>query len=144
VRIPAEILDRPTSLQYGLVRWSEDSSYPPWSMRAVVLAEASAMIGHVRFHSSPDPGYLRRYASGAVEFGYCIFTDYRRHGYATEAVKAVMEWAQTFFGMRHFIASVSPSNHPSLRLIARLGFVQVGTELDDTDGIEHVFLRVAS
>ena len=144
IRIPAELLDRPTSLQYGLARWADDCRYEPWSMRAVVLPRESAMIGHIRFHSSPDPEYLRRYAPGAVEFGYCIFRDYRRHGYATEAAMAVMEWAQESFGVRHFIASVSPGNHPSLRLIGRLGFVHVGTELDDTDGVEHVFLRVAS
>src|SRR5215472_8008005 len=93
IRIPAELLDRPTSLQYGLARWADDCRYEPWSMRAVVLPQDSAMIGHVRFHSSPDPEYLRRYARGAVEFGYCIFRDYRRHGYATEAAVAVMEWA---------------------------------------------------
>jgi L-amino acid N-acyltransferase YncA len=55
-----------------------------------------------------------------------------------------MEWVQTLFGVRHFIALVSPSNHPSLQLIERLGFVQVGTEVDDTDGVEHMFLRMAS
>jgi hypothetical protein len=33
---------------------------------------------------------------------------------------------------------------PLCGFIARLGFAQVGTELDDADGVEHVFLRTAS
>jgi hypothetical protein len=40
---------------------------PPWSKRAIVLPQDLAMIGHVRFRSSPDPDYLRRYASGALK-----------------------------------------------------------------------------
>ena len=36
------------------------------------------MVGHVRFHSRPDPDYLRPYAPNAVEFGYVVFTAYRR------------------------------------------------------------------
>ena len=113
-------------------------------MRAIVLPQDLTMIGHVRFHSSPDPKYLRRYARNAVEFGYYIFKEHRRQGYATEAVKAIIDWAQAEFGVHRFVASVSPDNQPSLRMIARCGFVRVGTELDEVDDIEQVFLRNAT
>ena len=30
------------------------------------------MVGHVRFHSRPDPDYLAPYVRHAVEYGYVI------------------------------------------------------------------------
>ena len=55
-----------------------------------------------------------------------------------------MAWAQTTFGVCRFVASVSPTNEPSLRLIARFGFQRVGEHIDEIDGIEHIFMRVAA
>jgi RimJ/RimL family protein N-acetyltransferase len=54
-----------------------------------------------------------------------------------------MDWAQNAYDIRHFAASISPDNPASLRIIQRLGFTKVGEGIDDVDGIEHVFLRIA-
>jgi RimJ/RimL family protein N-acetyltransferase len=143
VAIPGELLDRPTGLRFNRARLAEDPLYPPWSMRAIVLPESATMVGHVRFHTRPDPEYLQRYARDAVEFGYQVFAAHRRRGYATEATRALMDWAQAEFGVRRFVVSISPGNTPSLRLAARLGFVRVGEEMDEVDGLEYVFLRGA-
>jgi len=83
---------------------------------------------------------LRPYARDAVEFGYTIFERYRRHGYATEAVIGLMDWARALFNVRRFVASIAPENLPSLRLVAGLGFTKVGEQVDEIDGLEHVFL----
>ena len=142
--IPAEVLERTSGLEFARLRLAEDALYQPWSMRAIILPETATMIGHIRFHSRPDPEDLHRYARGAVEFGYQVFTPYQRRGYATEAASAVMEWAHAAFGVDNFIATVSPDNEPSLRVVARLGFVRVGTQLDEIDGPEDVFLRTVA
>jgi [ribosomal protein S5]-alanine N-acetyltransferase len=138
--IPVELLENTAGLEFNQIRSVEDPRYLPWSMRAIIEPDRAMMIGHIRFHTRPDPEYLHSYARDAVEFGYHIFTPYRRLGYATEAASGVMEWAQALFGVNRFIASVSPDNQPSRRLIVRLGFAQVGTWLDDVDGPEDVFL----
>ena len=54
-----------------------------------------------------------------------------------------MNWAQQKFGIHRFVASVSPDNAASLKLIARLGFTIIGQQIDEEDGLEHVFLRDA-
>ncbi len=139
--IPGELLDEPTALKYAQAQLDADPQYQPWSIRAIILPAARTMIGHVRFHSRPDPDYLRPFARDAVEFGYHVFSEHRRHGYATEAAGAVMDWAQAAFGIGRFIVSVSPDNKPSLALIARFGFTEVGQHMDEIDGIEHIYLR---
>jgi ribosomal-protein-alanine N-acetyltransferase len=52
-----------------------------------------------------------------------------------------MNWAQSEFGISSFVASISPENEFSLRLVAKLGFIKVGEVMDDTDGMEYVFLH---
>jgi RimJ/RimL family protein N-acetyltransferase len=84
---------------------------------------------------------LRPFARAAVEFGYQVFSEYRRRGYATEAARAAMDWAQGSFGVRRFIACVAPDNIASLAVIARLRFVNIGQHVDEADGIEHIYLR---
>jgi len=140
-RIPDALLAHPSTLRYAQARLDEDPLYRPWSARAIVLPRAGTMVGLVRFHSRPDPAYLHPYARGAVEFGYQVFPAYQRQGYASEAVAAVMQWAQTAFGVDRFIVSVSPANQASRALIARFGFAKVGEHMDEIDGIEDIYLR---
>jgi ribosomal-protein-alanine N-acetyltransferase len=109
-----------------------DPSSQPWLLRAIVLREPGRpMVGHIGFHAPPDP-------EARVEVGYAVRPEYRRRGYAFEAVQALFAWASER-GVKRFLASVSPHNEPSLRLIARLGFQQIGTQMDDIDGEETVF-----
>jgi len=141
IAIPAELLDKPTGLQFAQMRLEEDPHYRLWSMRAIVLADTGSMVGHIRFHSRPDPPELQPFARGAVEFGYHIFRDQRRQGYATEAARAAMDWAQSCFGVHQFVVTISPDNQPSLAVARRLGFVRIGEHIDEVDGVEHLFLR---
>ena len=57
---------------------------------------------------------------------------------ATEAVRALFDWARAQ-GVDRFRASVAPDNVGSLAIIARLGFRQIGVQIDDIDGEELVF-----
>jgi [ribosomal protein S5]-alanine N-acetyltransferase len=138
--IPSELLDEPTALTYARTKLDADPQYQPWSIRAIILRANQTMVGHLRFHSCPDPDYLHPFARPAVEFGYHVFSQYRRRGYATEAAHAVMDWAWVTFGVRHFIVCVAPDNEASLAVIAHLGFARIGQHVDETDGIEHIYL----
>ena len=139
--VPPELRDNLTSFVFAKLRLDEDALYQPWSARAIILADSGTVIGHIRFHSRPDPVDLHPFARDAIEFGYTIFPDYRRQGYAAEASGAMMAWAQAMVGVRNFVATISPNNVASLALIARLGFELVGQVVDEVDGVEDVFLR---
>lgn len=120
------------------VRWrlddlADDPAAPPWLLRAIVPREPERrLIGHIGFHDRPDPG-------GKVEVGYTVWPEYRRRGYALEAVEALFDWAGREHGIHRFVASVGPWNEPSLGLVRKLRFVQTGVQWDDEDGEELVF-----
>lgn len=105
--------------------------HEPWLARALVLRTEGLMIGHAGFHGPPS--------EGRVEFGYTVFPEYRGAGFALEASRALMEWAEEVHGVTRFRLSARPDNAPSLRIIERLGFVQTGAQIDQVDGLELVF-----
>jgi len=138
--VPLDLLREPTVLQHAAARLTEDADYLPWSARAIVSRRSMEMVGHVRFHSRPDPEYLHPYVRNAVEFGYVVYPAHRRRGYALEALTGAMRWARDTHHVRRFVASISPSNAPSLALIAKLGFRRIAEHVDGEDGIEHIYL----
>jgi RimJ/RimL family protein N-acetyltransferase len=120
-------------MRYRLKQLAANPADQPWLLRAVVLREpVRTVIGYIGFHGPPD-------ARDALEVGYTIDADYRRRGYAFEAVEALFGWATHEHGIRLFIASISPDNAASLALARKLGFHQTGVQWDDDDGEELVF-----
>jgi [ribosomal protein S5]-alanine N-acetyltransferase len=110
----------------------------PWLMRPIVIRRgAHPVAGTINFHDGPDE-------RGMVEVGYVLLPRFRGRGYAIEAVQALLAWAEGDPRVSVFRASVSPGNERSLNLIAKLGFVQVGEQMDPEDGLELVFELPAS
>ena len=67
-------------------------------------------------HLSPD---------GDQELGYALVAGARGHGYGTEAVGALCAVLERAPGVQRLTAEVRPANEASLRLLHRLGFVEV-------------------
>lgn len=115
-----------------------DPAAAPWVPRALLLREDESarhgvtVVGDVGFHGPPD-------AEGRVEIGYKVVAEHRRNGYAEEGARALMAWAAAEHGITRFRASISPGNTPSLNLIRKLGFVQVGSQQQEMRGEELVF-----
>jgi len=139
--VPVDLREEPTVLVYAKARLDEDPLYQPWSMRTLVDKRIMAMVGHIRFHTRPDPDYLRPYVPEAVELGYEVFASHRRQRYAYEALQGVMQWARERHDVHRFVASVSPDNQPSLGLITKFDFRKIGEHVDPVDGVEGIYLR---
>ena len=140
VTIPADWWPVSRFTQIRLAQVRRDPALQPWLDRAIVLRQQQTMVGSINFHTAPDPEYLRALAPGGVEFGYTVFPEFRRQGYATEACLALMTWAQQQ-GVTRFILSISPQNQPSLRIAAHFGFVKIGSHMDEEDGLEDIYER---
>lgn len=115
-----------------------DPALGPWLLRAMVLRETREMVGYIGFHTAPRAEYLRPFSPDGVEFGYTVFPEYRRKGYAREAARALMRWAHENHGVTNFVVSISPENKPSQVLAAQLGFTKIGSHMDEVDGLEDV------
>jgi ribosomal-protein-alanine N-acetyltransferase len=136
-RVPTNLpVDLEHFLQFRIADLSADPSAQPWLGRAIVVddAEGRRVIGSVGFHTPPDE-------TGRVEIGYRVEPDYRRQGVATEVVGALLEWAWRQHGITRFRASTAPDNLASQAVLARYGFVQTDTQIDEYDGLELVFER---
>jgi RimJ/RimL family protein N-acetyltransferase len=110
----------------------------PWLLRAMANRETGVMVGYIGFHTAPNAEYLRPYVPGGVEFGFTVFTSFRRQGYAREASVALMRWARQTHRVRSFALTISPNNRPSQALAAQLGFVRIGSHIDEVDGLEDI------
>src|SRR4029453_14887761 len=130
-------------LRFRLRQMRERPEIQEWFVYAVVLPEGGRpMIGHAR--SPGPPGSTPAGAPDPVGVGSPVFEPYRRRGYATEVVRALIDWASREHGIQRFISSISPENEPSLALASRLGFKHIGQHWDEEDGEELEFeLRLA-
>jgi len=118
-------------LPIQLQRMETDPGRREWMARLMV-GQTEGAVGHCGFHGPPD-------RIGRAEIGYTVFSQFRGRGYAKEAAQGLVEWAFDH-GEREVYATVSPSNAPSLAVVRRLGFKQVGTQDEEVDGLELVFV----
>ena len=123
-----------------------------WGPRAVV-ADHSTMIGHAGFHLPPQPitealadptfdGVCDDPSGSAVEVGYTIFPEYRRRGYATEALTALVTWAWTTSDVSSVLASVAEGNTDSVAVLERVGDFRVIGSCRTSDGTRELVYRL--
>ena len=109
-----------------------DPAAADWVARAVVVD--GVVVGHAGFHGPPDE-------NGMVEVAYSVDPAYRRRGYATAMLEAAISWAAADPAVRTVRASISPDNVASLATLRPFGFVEVGEQWDEEDGLELLFER---
>jgi [ribosomal protein S5]-alanine N-acetyltransferase len=66
-------------------------------------------------------------SDGTVEIGYSVVPEWRRHGYATELVQALIMRAFAVPGVSRIFAETDVENFGSITVLARAGFRNVGT-----------------
>ena len=151
--VPADLYERLGGLfLLRTAQFEVDPSGADWLARAMVIEEGipvglagaidlaaidhtaparRRMVGSIGFHSAP--------VDGVVEIGYHVEPGYRRQGYATEAVAAMLDWAADQ-GVHRIRAAVAPTNDASLAVVRHFGFRQTGSQWDEEDGEELVFM----
>jgi RimJ/RimL family protein N-acetyltransferase len=100
-----------------------------WSLGFTVVERASgAAVGNCGFKGPPDP-------DGTVELAYGIDTSRRCRGYATEAARALAEFALSHDRVRLVRAHTKPENEASARVLTKCGVTQLGEVIDPEDGL---------
>ncbi|MBA3944750.1 MAG: GNAT family N-acetyltransferase [Herpetosiphonaceae bacterium] len=81
--------------------------------------------------SEPDTlvassGFMGPPQDGTVEIGYSVLPEYQRQGLATEMVEGLVGWALAHAAVRRVVAEIHSDNTPSLQLVCKLGFAEIG------------------
>ena len=85
-----------------------------WGIWLMIHAAERMVIGDAGFKGKPG-------SEGTVEIGYSVLPAYRGQGFATEAARALVEWALAQRDVRRIIAECSPDNAASIRVLEKLG-----------------------
>jgi len=117
--------------RYRSEQVAADPAGAAWVTGVIWDEERRVAVGRAGFHGPPDE-------RGMVEVGYAVDPAYRRQGYARAALEEILARAAREPAVRIVRASVSPDNAVSRRLIEQDGFVPVGEQWDDEDGLEIV------
>jgi [ribosomal protein S5]-alanine N-acetyltransferase len=96
----------------------------PWSSRSVTVD--GVVVGSIGFFGPPRPADD---GTPETEVGYGLVEAARGHGYATEALTAMVAAAEAE-GAR-LRASVQPSNAASIRVLAKCGFTELRGTTED-------------
>ena len=106
-----------------------------WIARPALPADgpdSGRLVGHLGYHGSPDE-------DGEVEVAYSVDPAYRRRGHATAMLGQEIQRLQRHPQVRSVRASIDPDNVASRATLVRHGFVHVGEQWDEEDGLELVF-----
>ncbi|MGW4094448.1 GNAT family N-acetyltransferase [Nocardia sp. NPDC004750] len=103
-----------------------------WVTGVIWDEQEQLAVGRAGFHGLPD-------GSGMVEIGYAVNPGYRRRGYARAALESLLRRAAREPRVTTVRVSISPDNLASYRLASQYGFVEVGQQCDDEDGLEIIY-----
>ena len=112
--------------------WSKFQSIPGhWQLMgygnwAIEEKTSGRTIGTIGYSDKKRP--KEHPASGAPEMGWALAASAHGKGYASEALKAALEWGRDHFGpARVGVCVISDDNNASVRLAERNGFHQFAT-----------------
>ena len=89
-----------------------------WGPRVIVESSSGLVIGSVGFKGSA----MRADSDRDAEIGFALAPSARGHGYATEAVTALISWARDQ-GLDRVVAECDADNLASHAVLQRTGFV---------------------
>ncbi|MFF4802557.1 GNAT family N-acetyltransferase [Streptomyces sp. NPDC001351] len=112
---------------FMLKAYEEGVHRPEFGVFALVRREDGRAIGGIGFHGVPDE-------EGRTEIGYDLTEPARGHGYATEALRALSDWALARDDVHTLFATIERDNVPSQSVVTRAGFRKVS---EDEEGLAY-------
>lgn len=98
-----------------------DPSLLGWGIWLMTHRMEQTVVGDLGFKGRPDQ-------EGTVEIGYSVLPAYRRQGYASEAVRALIHWTLAQPGVSRIVAACSADNTPSVRILEKIGMQRLGID----------------
>jgi RimJ/RimL family protein N-acetyltransferase len=117
---PASLEEEIENIRAHRSRYYEARGYGLWG---VELRETGAMVGRCGLLDTTIDGRAE------VELSYLLDPAYLGRGLATEAARAVLDFAAAALGLNRVVAVIDPLNIASRRVAERLGMRREGTTI---------------
>jgi RimJ/RimL family protein N-acetyltransferase len=85
----------------------------------IISKADNKMVGDLCFVGEPN-------ADGEIEIGYGTYEEFRKRGFMTEAVSAMIKWAKKQPNIRTIIASTGKTNVDSFSILQKNSFTKSG------------------
>ena len=123
-------------VEEGIAAWTTDALGPfiieTAATNRQVVGQAGLMIFDTRGWTPSTWANAGSHAQ--PELGWALIRAHWGHGYATEAVAAIREWAHEFRSIEQLVSLISPDNLRSQRVAERLGAVPTETVIPVDSG----------
>jgi RimJ/RimL family protein N-acetyltransferase len=111
---------------------AENPASAAWVTGVIWDEQRHLAVGRAGYHGPPDE-------AGMVEIGYAVDPAHRRRGYARAALEALLQRAAEEPQVRTVRVTISPDNLASYELASQYGFIEVGQQWDEEDGLEIIY-----
>jgi RimJ/RimL family protein N-acetyltransferase len=126
------LLEEPTPLPFRIPRVKANSEFAEIAIILAISKDSNEVVGSAGFHDFPDE-------NGMIEIGFGIVPEMQDQGFGTELLLGMWKMICTRDDVKFLRYTVSPDNAPSLHIVRKLGFTEIGLQIDPEDGPELIF-----
>lgn len=126
------LMEEPTPLPFRIPRVKANPEFAEIAIILAISKDSNEVIGSAGFHDFPDE-------NGMIEIGFGIVPKFQNQGLGTELLVGMWKMICTRADVKILRYTVSPDNEPSLHIVRKLGFTEIGVQIDPEDGPELIF-----
>lgn len=126
------LIEGPSPLAFRIPRVKKAPAFAEIGIILAIERASKLLIGSAGFHDFPNE-------NGMIEIGFGIVPEKQNQGFGTELLHGMWEMICKRSDVKILRYTVSPTNEASLHIIKKLGFLQVGEQIDEEDGLELIF-----
>ena len=126
------LIEGPSPLAFRIPRVKKDPGFAEIAIVLAINKSTNEVIGSAGFHDFPNE-------DGMIEIGFGIVPEMQNQGFGKELLIGMWKMICKRPDVKVLRYTVSPDNAPSMHIIKKLGFTQVGEQMDPEDGLELIF-----
>ena len=126
------LIEGPSPLRFRIPRVKADPTFAEIGLILAVEKNSKEIIGSAGFHDFPND-------VGMIEIGFGVVPEKQNQGFGKELLHGMWRMICKLPEVKILRYTVSPTNAPSVHIIKKLGFLEVGEQIDDEDGVELIF-----
>ena len=126
------LMEEPTPLRFRIPRVKASPEFAEIAIILAISKESNEVVGSAGFHDFPDE-------IGMIEIGYGIVPRMQNQGLGKELLIGMWKMICTRDDVKILRYTASPDNARSLHIVRKLGFTEIGVQIDPEDGPELIF-----